>query len=167
MFLNIESSDRHRKPGLSRPAAAAAVLLIAAGGFFQPLLGLAVPLLILTAGITSRIRKRMFCTRVCPRSRLFPLLKPVSAGRPVPAFFHNRHFRQILCGFMMFCSISQLIRLVPSREGFAALGTFFWGLCILTLAVSALLGLLFKPAAWCTLCPMGTLQDTLSPSGRK
>ena len=152
---------------MSASAALLIILAIGVGGFFQPLTGLALPLLILTAAVSSRFKRRIFCSRVCPRSRILPYLKPVSRMRSVPGLFHNRKFRQLLCGAVMLCSIMQFVRMVPDLQGFRTLGSFFWILCLVTLTAAVLLGILYKPAAWCTVCPMGTLQDTLSPPSRK
>lgn len=138
------------------------ILIIAVGGYFQPLVGLTVPVLIITAAVSAVIKPRLFCTFLCPRNRVFPLLKPASRYRPSPGLFRKRPLKQGLCGLMMLCSILQLSRLRPDIEGFVEVGLFFWTLCIISLITSFILAVLYKPNAWCAICPMGTLQDTIS-----
>jgi polyferredoxin len=38
----------------------------------------------------------------------------------------------------------------------------FWVLCAASLSAGLLMGFFFKPRSWCAICPMGTLQDTIS-----
>jgi len=139
------------------------VLLIAIGGFFQPLLGFAVALLLLVAIVMNFRRHRSFCSKVCPRGRALDFaLQHVSRRQPLPAFLRTLGSRRILCGFMMFCVIGSSVRLYSNIP---ALGAFFWSLCIISLSAGVVLGIFYKPRAWCAVCPMGTLQDTLG--GRK
>lgn len=151
------------------------VLAVAAGGWFFPVAGLALALLMTTAVALSLLarfgaaRKRAFCNGVCPRGRALGFaLKPFARGAPLPRSFTDLSLRRGLCGFMMFCVIGSLIRALPGLEGYPALaaaGRIFWGLCVISLAGGLVLGLLFRPRAWCVVCPMGTLQDTIAGTG--
>jgi polyferredoxin len=40
-------------------------------------------------------------------------------------------------------------------------------MCILTTAIGLVMTRLTKPRAWCMVCPMGTLQDSLGKLGRQ
>jgi len=137
------------------------VLAIAIGGYFYPLLGLALAVLMALAVGLSLFgpRSRMFCSSVCPRGRALGFaLKPFSRGKVLPAWMLKLQTRRGLCGFMMLCVIGNLVR---NADGFEGAGRVFWFLCIASLGAGVLLGLLYKPRAWCAVCPMGTLQDTL------
>lgn len=79
---------------------------------------------------------------------------------PLPPALRSAGFRRGLCGFMLFCVINLLIR---SGGGWEAAGRVFRGIYVLSLGVGTALGLYFKPRAWCAVCPVGTLQETLSP----
>lgn len=157
--------------------ALAFVLAVAIGGWFYPVAGLALAVLMAAAlalSLLSRFgaaRKRAFCNGVCPRGRALAFaLKPFASGRPLPRSFADLSLRRGLCGFMMFCVIGSLVRALPGLEGypaFAAAGRIFWGLCLISLAGGLVLGLLYRPRAWCVVCPMGTLQDTIAGNGSK
>lgn len=138
------------------------VLAVAVGGFFIPYLGFAVAVVMLVAVLMSLQKPRSFCAKACPRGRALGfMLKPLSRGRPLPAGALSTGSKRALCGFMMFCVIGNVYRLFGSP---AALGTFFWGVCVLSLGAGVVLGLIYRPRAWCAVCPMGTLQETI---GRK
>ncbi len=135
-------------------------LAVLAGSFFYAPLGLILPLLIILAAVSNLFSKRWFCRKACPRAHWLPaLLGGVSLGKKAPAFLRDKTLRRVLCGFMMFCAIAQGFRLWPRFE---ALGWFFWGICALTVALALILGFIYHPRTWCLLCPMGTLQDSLS-----
>lgn len=136
------------------------VAAVAIGGFRFPLLGFAVAALLLIALAMNFFKPRSFCSSLCPRgSALGFVLSRASRRKPLPPFMRSDGFKKILCGFMMFCVLGSAFRL---RGDIGALGAFFWGLCVVSLIGGLVLGLFFKPRAWCAVCPMGTLQDTIA-----
>jgi len=135
------------------------VLAVAIGGFFYPLVGFAVALVMVVAISMTLIKPKSFCTYACPRGKALGLaLKPFSRGKPLPPGFITPGFKRAICGFMMFCVIGNIARLANAP---AALGTFFWGLCVLSLIAGVVMGIFYRPRAWCAVCPMGTLQETI------
>jgi polyferredoxin len=157
--------------------ALAFVLSVTIGGWFFPVAGLALAVLMAAAVALSlkarfgSARRRAFCNGVCPRGRALGFaLRPISRGRTMPKAFSELSFRRGLCGFMMFCVLGSLVRALPGLEGlpaFAAAGRIFWGLCLISLAGGLALGILYRPRAWCVVCPMGTLQDTITGPGER
>ena len=134
-------------------------LAIVIGSFFWPLLGLSVPLLLLAAVISNFVKPRWFCAKACPRAHtLGGFLPSLSRYRALPAFLYSGAVRTMLCAFVLVCAVGQTSRL---RSNIPALGLFFWAVCVITLAAAVALGIFYKPRAWCALCPVGTLQDTL------
>lgn len=135
------------------------VLAVAVGGFFYPLVGFAVAAVMAVAAAMTLFRPRSFCAKACPRGRALGFaLRPFSRGKPLPAGSITPGAKRALCGFMMFCVVGNVARL--AGDG-AALGRFFWGLCVISLAAGVVTGLIYRPRAWCAVCPMGTLQDTI------
>jgi len=133
------------------------------GGFFWPIFGLAVPALLALAVGSTFFRRRWFCSKACPRGQLLSgFTRSVSRYRNLPPFLHSQGVRRGLCGLLMFCAIGQTLRFWPSLE---SLGRFFWIVCVATFAVALGMAIAFKPRAWCAVCPMGTLQDTISRAG--
>lgn len=140
------------------------VALLAVGGYFFPLLGFGVPVLVAVALIMNARGRRSFCARACPNgAALGSALKPITRGRRLPALLGSPEFRRGLCGFMLFCVIGQLARGYPDP---AALGRVFWAVYLIAVGLGVAAGLLYKPRAWCAFCPMGTLQDTVAPRGK-
>ncbi|MCE1196007.1 4Fe-4S binding protein, partial [bacterium] len=83
--------------------------------------------------------------------------------RALPAFALASNFRKLLCGAMMFCVVGSLIR---TGGDVGRIGAVFWTLCAISLSGGLLLGIFYKPRAWCAVCPMGTLQDTIAQGRR-
>lgn len=134
----------------------AAALLVMIGGWFIPILGLAVPVIMVLALVTKFIRPRWFCAKACPRAAVLSHLGPrVSRYRKVPAWLYSDGMRQAGCAFLLVCFVGQTLRLASNFE---VLGRFFWAVCVVTFALSLLLAVLYKPRAWCAVCPLGTLQ---------
>ncbi|MDX9826334.1 MAG: 4Fe-4S binding protein [Spirochaetia bacterium] len=141
-------------------AATIFVFFIAIGGIFVPILGLALAALMVTAIIMTRRKPRSFCSTLCPRGKaLGYIMRGTTKRRALPKFMLSIKFRRLLCGSMLFCVIGNLARTGGSIQG---IGTVFWVLCVLSLSAGLILGFFFKPRSWCAICPMGTLQDTIS-----
>lgn len=142
-------------------AAVGFVATIAIGGYFSRELGLALAGLMAAAlGLTLfGAKPRVFCSRLCPRGKALGFaLKPLSRGRPLPLRLRSPRLRRGICGLMLFCVAGNLVR--GSLSATTA-GNVFWLLCLVSLGAGILLGILYKPRAWCALCPLGTLQDTV------
>jgi hypothetical protein len=141
-------------------AALAFTLLIIVGGFFYPLLGLGVPLIMLFALGTNLFSKKWFCARACPRMTVFGAFGPLfSRYRPAPKWMTSKVFRYAFLAFFMVCSMGQAIRLMPNLY---QVGAFFWRVCLVTYGISFALAVLYKPRTWCAFCPIGTLQTHLA-----
>jgi len=148
-----------RRP-LSRLVLGLAPVFILAGGAFFPALGLVVPLILLAAVLGGLKRRRWFCSAACPRASLLEILGTrLPRRRPLPPAFRSPALRTALCAFLMLCALGQTARLWPSLE---AIGFFFWLVCLVTLGLSFLMAFLWKPRAWCAVCPVGALQDNIA-----
>lgn len=134
------------------------------GGFFQPLFGLIVPILVVAAAIGSLVRKRWFCSSACPRGALLGSLGPrYSRYRALPASLKADKVRTALCGFLLVCTVGQTAR---NWDSLGQLGRFFWFVCALSLVVALVMAYFFKPRSWCAICPVGALQDNVARRSR-
>ncbi len=141
-------------------AATVFVFFIAIGGIFVPELGLALAGLMAAAIVMTLRKPRSFCSTLCPRGKaLGYIMRGTTKRRTLPKFTLSVKFRRLLCGSMMFCVIGNLAR---SGGALPAVGLVFWVLCVLSLSAGLILGFFYKPRAWCAICPMDTLQDTIS-----
>jgi ferredoxin-type protein NapH len=152
------------KNSLTGALSLAFVLAVAIGGFFYPYVGFAVAVVMVLAMVMSLFKPRLFCAKACPRGRALGFgLKKLSRGKPLSPTALSAGSRRALCGFMMLCVGGNIYRLFGSA---AALGSFFWGLCVVSLGAGVVVGLIYKPRAWCVVCPMGTLQETIGARTR-
>ena len=135
-------------------------LTVLVAGLFVPEVGLAVPLILMVAVAGSFRKRRWFCSTVCPRAALLDLAASrIPRRKPLPITLRKPSLRTLLCVFLLFCSIGQIFRF---RQDFSALGSFFWAVCAVTALVSLAMGYLWKPRAWCAVCPVGALQDSIA-----
>jgi len=138
--------------------------LVLIGGWVYPPLGFLLMLCMVGAVGIAFYRGRSWCDWMCPRGSFYDLfLGKLSRNVAIPPIFKTNAFR-----------VGVLMRLIT------ALGTqiyFAWGdsysigrafLIVLTVTTTAgiVLGAVFKPRAWCQICPMGTLGNWIS-KGKK
>ncbi len=151
---------KNQRNNVFEMASSVFVFFIAIGGIFVPELGLALAGLMAAAIVMTLRKPRSFCSTLCPRGKALGfIMRGNKRRRALPKLLLSIQFRRLLCGAMMFCVIGNLAR---SGGTLPAVGLVFWVLCVLSLSAGLILGFFFKPRAWCAICPMGTLQDTIS-----
>ena len=132
---------------------------ISVAGYFFPAAGLFVIAMMVTALVINSRQSRGFCTSVCPNGRSLSALIPNRTnGKSLPKLMAAKEFRRALCGFAMFCMLNLSLR---SGGALAGIGRVFWMIYLASVGISFVMGVVFKPRAWCSICPMGTLQDSL------
>ncbi len=135
------------------------VLVISIGGLFYPKLGYFLLFVFASLIIISPFRGRWFCGNLCPRGSFVDFwLGPISRKVKIPKTLRSMWVRVpvfiLLMGFMVF-------RIIGTQGVVDKVGMVFVAMCILTTSISILFGISIAPRAWCTFCPMGTLQRTL------
>ena len=139
--------------------------LIAIGGLFYPLLGYLMLAMMLFMSPFAYFKGRYWCGNVCPRGAFYDIvMPPFVRNRPVPKLLKRRWFRWVVFGFFMSLFTG---RMIATGGNMLAIGGVFVSMCIVTTAVGLVLTSLTKPRAWCMVCPMGTLQDSLGKMGKK
>lgn len=124
-----------------------------------PVVGLAVPALVLLAIVSNAFRPNWFCSNACPRANILGgFFRKISRNKPTPKSLYSEQVRMVLCGVLLICSISQTSRY---WRDLPKLGLFFWSVCVVSLVLAVAFALLYRPRSWCALCPVGTLQRTL------
>jgi ferredoxin-type protein NapH len=132
------------------------VLIVSLGGIFYPKLGYFLLLVFATLLIIAPFRGRWFCGNLCPRGSFVDFwLGPLSRKLTIPSILRSMWIRVpifiLLMGFMIF-------RIVQTQGVVDKLGMVFVTLCILTTTAAILFGIIIAPRAWCSFCPMGTMQ---------
>jgi len=139
--------------------------LIVIGGLFYPLLGYIMVGFMAFFLVFAYFNKRYWCWYLCPRGAFLDIvLNKISLRKPVPKFFTQPWFRWSI--FWLFMTIL-VLRLIHSGGDLLIIGGIFVSICIITTILSIILGIPLKSRAWCTFCPMGTLQDKVSSLKKK
>jgi len=125
------------------------------GGWFYPLLGLAVPVCFLGAIVTSVFVGRKWCGKVCPRG-LFSdvVVKRLAWQHKMPAWAKHPATR---LGVMAFMFAMMGLQLPPVWGLWEQVGRVLWTLLTATTLVATILGLFTHQRIWCQVCPAGTL----------
>lgn len=132
------------------------------GGLKYPLLGFAVPVVMLVGIVGGFFRGRFVCGWLCPRGAFFDrVVKALSPRRSVPAWLRSYRFRWIVFALLMGFMVIQLSQ-DPSNV--YHWGTVFVSMCVITTAIGVILALIFHPRTWCSFCPVGTLQSAVGGS---
>ncbi len=135
------------------------VAVVIAFGWRYPVLGYSVPVVMLMGMVGGFVRGRYVCGHLCPRGAFFDRVMPsLSRRRPIPAWMRSGIFRwSVLAALMAF----MVYRIAQNPGSFDHWGQVFWLMCTVTTAVGVVLAVFIHPRAWCTFCPMGTMQSAL------
>ncbi len=135
------------------------VVIVIALGWHYPLLGFTVPFVMIMGMIGGVLRGRYVCGHLCPRGGFFDrVIAPFSLKRSIPPSLRKRTFRWAFFGLLM---TFMLYRISLDPADLDHWGRVFWLMCVITTAVGIALGIFIHPRAWCSFCPMGTLQSAL------
>jgi polyferredoxin len=147
-----EAQRSHRK------LFASVVVVVILLGWKFPYLGLFVPIVMTTGFVGGLFRGRYVCGHLCPRGSFLDVwLAPFSGSKSVPAWIRTTTFRvAIVTGLMGFMGW----RLSLDPVNVSHWGLVFWQMCLVTTLVAIAMGIHFKERAWCTVCPMGSIQAT-------
>lgn len=134
-------------------------------GLKYPLIGWAVPVVMLMGIVGAFFRGRYVCGWLCPRGAFYDrVVKFISPKKKIPGLFRNKIFRWgifvLLMGFMFY-----QISINPSD-------IYHWGrvfvrICIITTSIGVVLAIFYHPRTWCSFCPMGTMQGAIGGHKRK
>ncbi|MDH7601446.1 MAG: 4Fe-4S binding protein [Armatimonadota bacterium] len=136
-------------------------IIVIALGWRYPLLGFAVPIVMLTGIAGAFINGRYVCGHLCPRGAFFDrIIAPLSPGRPIPAFLRTKPLRWtlvvLLMGFMTY-------QIAQNPGDVYHWGRVFWLMCVITTGAGVLLAVI-NQRTWCALCPIGTIQAAIGGS---
>ncbi len=135
------------------------VLIVSIGGLFYPKLGYFLLLVFAALLLISPFKGRWFCGNLCPRGSFNDFwLGKISLRKKIPKFLKSMWLRIpvfiALMGFMIF-------RLYTTQGIIDKIGMVFVVMCIVTTSIAIFFGVLISPRAWCSFCPMGTMQRFL------
>ncbi len=153
--MSPENSLRRRR--IIQWIIAPVVVIVIGLGWRYPALGFAVPVVMAMGIVGSMFRGRYVCGHLCPRGAFFDRwLGWAGPKRPIPGWMRGMGLRWtllvVLMGFMVF-------NLSRDPSNWRHWGHVFWLMCAVTTGVGLVLVALVHPRGWCTICPMGTVQN--------
>jgi ferredoxin-type protein NapH len=138
------------------------VLIVSIGGLWYPVLGYFMLFVFAAIFLSSPFRGRWFCGNLCPRGSLVDFwVSKISKKKRIPGTLRSMWIRLpiffLLMGFMVY----RIISVIGGQNTFEKIGMIFVTMCFVTTAIAVLLGSHLSPRAWCSFCPMGTVQRLL------
>lgn len=147
------------------------VLIISFGGLFYPLIGLFVPVFMITLLILSYSHGRYWCGNLCPRGSLNDhVIKRISMNKKIPDLLKSNLFRLSFLGLFMIIFSYRVYGVLTHFSGWnllMKLGFIFATVCLITTIISLVLGIFYGSRSWCSFCPMGTMQKGIYKFGKK
>lgn len=108
---------------------------------------------------------KVHCRAYCPRASFFDRwLGQISLKGEMPGFMRTKGFKQLLLTAML-----SVFALAVYRSGgnLPHLAYALYRLMAVSMGVGVLMGVVFKPRSWCTVCPMGYGSGILDKSLKK
>ncbi len=144
------------------------VVVTIALGYWYPVLGYSVPIVMFTGLVGGLFSGRYVCGNLCPRgSFLDRVVSKASRRKSIPDFLRHMPLRWVmfvgLMGFMAF----RISHKPAGADMWMHLGRVFWLMCVVTTGIGVVLGVLIHPRAWCAFCPMGTMQKAVGGKRRR
>jgi len=149
-----------------------AVPAIAVGGLFYTWLGFAVIGIMLALMGLSLFRGKYWCGHVCPHGSLFDVaVIRVSAMRKIPDLFRMPVLKWGFFGFFMVMfgvRLAGALGRLGEPPFFDRLGmVFVLQYLIFPTILGLVLAVFVNPRTWCSLCPMGTMQELMYRAGTR
>lgn len=137
------------------------VPLVIIGGYFWPYLGYIAIGLMLVMMITTVFKGRLYCGWICAMGAFHERwLARISLKKKMLPVFKARWFRWLLFGLMMSLLAFRLITSGGDPEQIGATFVMMW---TVSTGLAVMIGLIWKPRSWCSICPMATFQGAVSP----
>ncbi len=134
------------------------------GGWLYPPLGFSLLICMFGAIGIAFYKGRAWCDWMCPRGSFYDLfLDKVSRKLPIPGIFRTNWFRTVILSLLMGSLGIQIYYAWGDSYG---IGKAFVLVLTITTFIGIALGSIFKPRAWCQICPMGTISKWMS-AGKK
>lgn len=137
-----------------------ALPLVLIGGWLYPPLGFSLLICMFGAIGIALYNGRAWCDWMCPRGSFYDLfLDKLSRKMSIPGVFEADWFRTVILSLL----IGSLgVQIYYARGDSHGIGLAFVMVLTVTTTAGIVLGAIFKPRAWCQICPMGTLGKWLS-----
>ena len=134
--------------------------LVIIGAWIYPPLGFSLLICMVGAVGIAMYNGRAWCDWMCPRGSFYDLfLDKLSRKMSIPKLFKTNWFRTVILSLLMGSLGIQIYYAWGDAYG---IGMAFVLVLTITTTAGIILGAIYKPRAWCQICPMGTLGNWLS-----
>ena len=134
------------------------------GGWLSPPLGFTLLICMVGSIGIAMYKGRAWCDWMCPRGSFYDLfLEKLSRKVRIPSLFKTNWLRSLILTALMTTLGVQIYYAWGDTNG---IGMAFVIVLTVTTAIGIVLGAIFKPRAWCQICPMGTIGSWIS-KGKK
>lgn len=138
------------------------IVLTALCGLWFPKLGLLIIPVMLYLAVLGFSKGKYWCGNYCPHGSLFDkYISIVSRNVKIPAVFKSTTLRVLgfsWFGYMLAIRLTRVAALWGDFSFWDKLGFIFVVNYLVVTIAGTILALLVSPRAWCSFCPMGTLQ---------
>lgn len=157
--MTADSNTTVRRRRFVQWLLAPVVVITIALGWKYPVLGFAVPVVMIAGMVGGIFRGRYVCGNLCPRGSFFDRVMPkLSLNRRIPEIFRKMAFRRALLVLLI---IFMVYRISRDPTDVMHWGHVFWLMCVITTGIGIVLGVFINPRSWCSFCPVGTVQNVL------
>ncbi len=148
------------------------VLFVSIGGFWFPKLGLLMYPMLVFIMVFGIFRGRYWCGNICPRGAFLdiPIKSLKGKNKKIPKLFHDGSFKVLALVLLMGFFIINTVKAFGHWNTFLfwdKLGAVGVNMCAITTALALILGFTIHHRAWCSFCPMGTVQSSLHRANTK
>jgi hypothetical protein len=158
-------ADMESKRSIQAVISTAAMITFTVGGLFCPYLGLGTAAVAAFLVFQSIFNGRKGCTKFCPRGIFISVFMPfISLNKKIPKFMLGKKAKYIVLA--VFISLLSF-KLFNAGWNLAQIGSVMISMCITSTVIAVILGVLFKPKSWCTVCPLGTIQTMTFNTSQK
>lgn len=138
------------------------LLIVAFGGLLVPKLGLLIIPLMLGLAFMGYYKGKYWCGNFCPHGSLFDyIIMPLSLNKKIPTFLKSRTMAALMFSIFMYMLAGRLIKVFAiwgSLQFFDRLGLIFVMNYLMVTIIGSMLAFTISPRAWCSFCPMGSIQ---------
>lgn len=140
------------------------VVITIALGWKYPILGFSVPIVMVMGMIGGLFNGRYVCGNLCPRGAFFDRYWGWTVRkRHIPSWMRSAALRWVVFGALM---AFMIFRITRNPGDWRHWGRVFWLMCAVTTGLGLVFVAFIHPRGWCSICPMGTMQNFLG-GGRR
>lgn len=138
------------------------ILLVAFGGLWYPKLGLLMIPVMISLALIGFFKGKYWCGNLCPHGSLFDyIIMPISFNRNIPGAFKSNITKTLAFAWFSYMLVQRLAKVFTifgTAPFLDKLGFIFVMNYLVVTILGTILAIFISPRAWCSFCPMGTME---------